>query len=135
MGQRKTERLKKIILRKASDVILFELHDPRLGFVTLSKVDLTDDLKYATIYYSVMGDKADKSRTRHALDDARGYVQKAVASALKTRTAPQLRFRYDESIEGVLRISRIIDDAVAEDEEQTESEDDPRSDSPPDDKE
>lgn len=115
-ARRKIERLKNVILRKASQVILYELHDPRLGFVTLTKVDLSDDLRHATIFYSVIGPDADKSRTEHGLEAARGYVQKEIAGALKTRVAPQIRFRFDESIEGSLRISRLIDQAVAEDE-------------------
>jgi ribosome-binding factor A len=117
MATRKIERLKKVILRKASDVILYELHDPRLGFVTLSKVDLTEDLRHATIYYSVMGEDADRTKTARALEDARGYIQKRIAGAMKTRVTPQIKFRFDESIEGVLRISRMIDEACAADEE------------------
>ena len=117
MGAKRIERLKKVILRKASDVILYELHDPRLGFVTLSKVDLTDDLRYAVIYYSVIGAEAERSKTAHALEDARGYVQKEIARALQTRVTPHIRFKFDESIEGALRIARKIDEAVAKDEE------------------
>jgi ribosome-binding factor A len=112
---RRIERLRKVILRRASDVILYELHDPRLGFVTLSKVYLTDDLRYAVIYYSVIGEESDRSKTGHALETARGYVQKEIAHVLRTRVTPQIRFQYDDSVEGVLRISRIIDQAVAED--------------------
>jgi len=115
MAAKLIERLKKVILRKASDVILYQLHDPRLGFVTLSKVDLTDDLRYATIYYSVIGDDAERSKTGHALENARGYIQKEIARALQTRVTPHIRFKYDESIEGALRIARKIDEAVAED--------------------
>ncbi|MBN2490040.1 MAG: 30S ribosome-binding factor RbfA [Planctomycetes bacterium] len=117
MATRRIERLKKVILRRASDVILYELHDPRLGFVTLSKVELTQDIRHATIYYSVIGADAERSRTGHALEDARGYIQKQIAAVLKTRVTPQIRFRFDESIEGVLRISRTIDEARAQDEE------------------
>ena len=101
MAAKRIERLRKVILRKASDVILYELHDPRLGFVTLSKVDLTDDLRYATIYYSVIGADADRSKTSHALEAARGYIQKEIARALQTRVTPHIRFKYDESIEDV----------------------------------
>ena len=115
MTTRRIERLRKVILRRASDVILYELHDPRLGFVTLSKVDLTDDLRYAVIYYSVIGDDADRSKTGHALETARGFIQKEIARILHTRVTPHIRFQYDASVEGVLRISRIIDQAVAED--------------------
>ena len=117
MAARKIERLRKVILRKASEVILYELHDPRLGFVTLSKVDLADDLRHAVIYYSVMGEDADRSKTSHALEAARGYIQKAIASALHTRVTPHIRFKFDESIEGAMRISRMIDEAVAADDE------------------
>lgn len=116
MAAKRIERLKKVILRKASDVILYELHDPRLGFVTLSKVDLTDDIRHATIYYSVIGADAERSKTSHALETARGYVQNEIARALQTRVTPQIRFKYDESIEGALRIVRKIDEVVAEDE-------------------
>jgi len=119
MAQRKIERLRNVILRKASQVILYELHDPRLGFVTLSKVDLSDDLRYATIYYSVIGEESERSKTSHALEAARGYVQKAIARALKTRVTPHIQFKYDEGIEGALRVSKIIDAAIKEDEERT----------------
>lgn len=114
-ASRKIERLKKVIIRKASDVILFELHDPRLGFVTLTKVDLGDDLRHAIIYYSIIGRDADRSKTSHALGAARGYVQNAIAGAMRTRVTPQIRFKYDESIEGSMRVSRLIDEAVAAD--------------------
>ena len=116
MASRKVERLKKVILRRASDVILFELHDPRLGFVTLSKVDLGDDLRHAVIYYSIIGADADRSKTAHALRAARGYVQNAIAGVMKTRVTPQIRFKYDESIEGSMRVAGLIDKVVAADE-------------------
>jgi ribosome-binding factor A len=104
------EKLSSLVHRRASEVILYELKDPRLGFVTVTRVKLSKDLRHATIFWSVVGADSDRSKTTHALEHARGFIQSEVASALSTRVTPTLDFEYDESVEGSVRVSRILDD-------------------------
>jgi ribosome-binding factor A len=101
-------RLTELVHRKASEVVLYELKDPRLGFVTVTRVDLSRDLRHAVVYFSVVGSEGDRSKTLHALEHARGYVQSQIAAALHTRVTPTVRFEYDESVEGAVRVSRIL---------------------------
>jgi ribosome-binding factor A len=113
------KRLSELVQRKASEVILYELKDPRMGFVTVTRVKLSGDLRHAIIYYSVVGSDADCSRTSHALDHAKGYVQSQIASALKTRVTPIIKFEFDKSVEGSVRVSQILSEiAVDESDEQ-----------------
>jgi ribosome-binding factor A len=104
------EKLKKIILRRAGEVVTQELKDPRLGLVTITRVDLTEDLRQAKLYWSVLGDESERSRTAHGLEHARGHVQSEIARSLHTRTTPIISFHFDESIEGAVRMSRLLDD-------------------------
>ena len=95
----RTERLKEIIREEAAELLVHGLMDPRLGFCTVTHIDLVRDLSFATIHVSVLGDAAVKSRTMHALQDARGLFQKRIAGRLKTRTTPHVTIELDESIE------------------------------------
>jgi len=109
------KRLSQLVQRRASEIVLYELKDPRMGFVTITRVKLSGDLRHAVIFYSVVGSDADRSRTEHALEHAQGYVQGQIASALKTRVTPIIRFEYDASVEGSVRVSRILSEIAEED--------------------
>jgi len=102
------ERIKSAILRRASQVVTQELKDPRLGLVTLTRVELKDDLRNATLFWSTFGDAGNRSRTEHALASARGHVQSLVAAILNTRVTPTLAFEYDDSVEGVINVSALL---------------------------
>ncbi len=110
----KLKKLTELVQRRASEVILYELSDPRLGFVTVSRVRLSRDLRHAIIYYSVVGSESDRSKTAHALEHARGHIQSRIAHAMHTRVTPIIEFRYDEAVEGAVRVSRILDDLKKE---------------------
>jgi ribosome-binding factor A len=106
----KLSRLTHLVHRRVSEVILYELQDPRLGFLTVTRVDLSRDLRHATVYWSIVGSEGDRSKTAHALEHARGRIQGEVARVMKTRVTPILRFEYDESVEGSVRVSRILEE-------------------------
>jgi ribosome-binding factor A len=95
----RNERLKEVIREEAAETITQDLADPRLGFCTVTRVDLTADMSYCTIHVSVMGDDGVKSRTMHGLKAARGLIQARIAKRLKTRTTPHVTIELDESIE------------------------------------
>jgi ribosome-binding factor A len=120
MRELRLEKLTHLVHRRASEVILYELNDPRLGFVTISRVKLSGDLRHATIFYSVVGTDGDRSKTEHALEHARGHVQSEIARVMHTRVTPIVRFEYDEGVAGSIRVSRILDELREERGEQEE---------------
>src|SRR5262249_15606492 len=111
----RNERLKEIIREEAAEMILHELTDPRIGFCTVTRIDLTKDLSACTIHVSVMGDEGAKSRTMHALQDARGLIQSHVGRRMKTRTTPRVSIELDETIERTFEIEKKIREARASD--------------------
>ncbi|MGH9361210.1 MAG: 30S ribosome-binding factor RbfA [Thermoanaerobaculia bacterium] len=92
-----------------SAVIQREVADPRLGLVTVLKVEPTADLREARVYISIFGKPGDRSKTLGALEDARAYIQKQVARNLETRVTPRLTFVMDESIDKVSRIESLVE--------------------------
>lgn len=108
MSSRVNLRIAEQIRQRAAHVILFELKDPRMGFVTITRVKLAPDFTSCVIFWSVFGSEGDRSKTRHALESSKLYVQRRVAEGLRTRTAPQLSFEYDESVEGAIKMGDLL---------------------------
>jgi ribosome-binding factor A len=86
------------------------LKDPRIGFVTLTAVDTTPDLRHARVYVSVLGDEDERRRTLAGLRSSHGVLQRAIADELRIKHTPTLDFVYDESIERGARISRLLEE-------------------------
>lgn len=108
MASRTLLRLNKQVHEKVAHIVLHELKDPRVGFVTITRAELTPDYSLCRVYYSVIGTPGDKSKTAHALESARGYIQSRVGDTLRTRVLPILQFHYDDSVEGVLEVGKLI---------------------------
>jgi ribosome-binding factor A len=85
-----------------------ELKDPRVGFVTVTAVDTSADLRHAHVYVSVLGDERRRADTLAGLTSSRGYLQGRVASQLRLKHTPQLDFRYDDSADRGLRIAELL---------------------------
>jgi ribosome-binding factor A len=98
-----------------STSILFDLNDPRVHGVTVLNVEVTGDLRNATVYVSIMGTDAERRRTLRGLGHAAGFIQAKVAARLQTRTTPHLRFEEDQGVKRSIEISRLIDKALADD--------------------
>ena len=86
------------------------LNDPRIGFVTLTSVETSPDLRHARVYVSVLGDDAARSDTLVGLESAIGVLQQAIARELRMKRTPTLQFVYDESIDRGMRINELLDD-------------------------
>ena len=86
------------------------LRDPRIGFVTVTSVDTSPDLRQARVYVSVLGDPEERDATLAGLESAHGVLQQAVARELRLKHTPTLQFVFDESIERGMRISELLDD-------------------------
>lgn len=103
------------IQREIARLIQQELKDPRLGMVTVSAVEVTRDMSYATVYITVLGDSSNIKQTLAILEKASGFLRKELSRLITLRSMPTLRFRYDESVEKGNRLASLIDSAVSED--------------------
>jgi ribosome-binding factor A len=86
------------------------LNDPRIGFVTLTSVDTTTDLRQARVYVSVLGSDAERAETLAGLESAHGLFEKAIGRELRMKRTPTLQFVFDESIDRGMRITELLDD-------------------------
>lgn len=108
MPSRLNLKLAETIRKRAAHILLHELKDPRVGFVTVTRVELAADLVSCVIYWSILGTPGDRSKMAHALADARLFIQRRVAEGLKTRSAPLLTFEFDESVEGAIKMGGLL---------------------------
>jgi ribosome-binding factor A len=108
MSQRRQQRVAEEIRKRASQFIREELKDPRLGFLTLTDVEINSDLTFATIHVSVLGSEEEQRQTMEALRRAKGLVKRDIGDWLRLRTVPEIQFKEDHSIERGTRILQMI---------------------------
>lgn len=108
------ERLKARIKMLVADFIQQRLTDPRKGFITVTRVELSQDFRQAKIHISILGEPGDISKSLHMLADARGRVRSHVATNLDTRFAPEILFIHDQSIEKSFRMEKLFDQIARE---------------------
>ncbi|WP_211745903.1 30S ribosome-binding factor RbfA [Paenibacillus sp. Marseille-Q4541] len=108
MAKIRTGRVGEQIKKELSLLIQSELKDPRIGFVTVTGVDLTNDLSQAKIYLSVLGDDEQKNNSLKALDKANGFLRSELGKRIRLRHVPELIFKIDESIEYGSRIEKLL---------------------------
>lgn len=87
------------------------LKDPRIGFVTVTAVDTSPDLRHASVWVSVLGDETAQRLSLEGLRSAHGLLQRAVASQLRMKNTPQLEFAYDDTAERAARLERLLAEA------------------------
>jgi len=102
-------RVNEVIREVVGAAIASELQDPRIGFVTVTAVDTSPDLRTAQVHVSVLGTEADRERTLEGLRAAHGVIQRSLAGQLRMKRTPTLKFVYDDSIERADRLSRLMD--------------------------
>lgn len=101
-------RVAELLKEEIGLIINNELKDPRLGLVTVTAVDISADLKSATVHIGVLGSKKEKERSIKALDRSKGFIQGAIGQRLRIKYTPALHFQLDESAERSLRITEIL---------------------------
>ena len=101
------------IQKDLSDLIRQEVKDPRVGMVTITSVDVASDYSHAKVFFTMLADKQTVDECAAGLNHAAGFLRSALFHRLALRIVPQLHFVYDESIERGVRISALIDQAVA----------------------
>jgi ribosome-binding factor A len=105
---RRQQRVAEEIQRRASQFIREELKDPRLGFLTITGVDINSDLTHATLFVSVLGNETEQEETMQTLRRAKGLIKRDLGDWLRIRTVPELTFKQDQSIERGFRILQLM---------------------------
>jgi ribosome-binding factor A len=106
---KRSERLGELVLAEISDLIARgEIKDPRIGFVTFTRVDMSDDLRYVKVFVSIMGSAPEKARTLQGLFSAAGYIRRHLGRALHLRYTPEITFLLDESLEHGAKIAQLL---------------------------
>lgn len=103
-------RVNGVIQEVISAAISSDLQDPRIGFVTVTAVDTSPDLRAARVYVSVLGSEQEQEDTLAALRSSHGVLQRAIGAQLRLKRTPTLSFSYDDSVERADRVSRMLDE-------------------------
>lgn len=103
-------------MREVVAATVSQLVDPRLGFVTVTGVETSPDLRTAKVFVSVLGDSTERDDTLDALRSSRGVIQSRIAAEMRMKRTPTLTFNYDDTIEKGVRISQLLDEGGEDDE-------------------
>ena len=114
MSSQRQSRVGEQIREDLTELLAREVHDPGIGFVTLTRVAVTPDLQLARVYYTVLGDDKSRKDSKRALERAAPFLRRQLGVRLRLRRIPELTFFYDESIERQDRIEKILLDLEAE---------------------
>lgn len=120
---KRTDRLRDRIKEVVSEIIQRKLKDPHVGFVTITDVAVTRDLREATVFYSVLGDTLTQRSTNKALESARGFIQSELAREIRIRKIPIISLKVDRSAEQGARIEMLLSQ-IHEEDEHTETDKD-----------
>ncbi len=113
MTVRRAERVAEAVREVIADLLLREIKDPRIGMVTLTTVELTNDLKHAKVYFSCVGDAVARQRSLDGLHSAAGFIRAQVTRRLKLRYAPDVLFYFDPTIEEADRLASLLKAATS----------------------
>jgi ribosome-binding factor A len=110
---RRSDRLAGEIRDEVARIVASELKDPRLGFVTVTRVELSHDLRHARVFVGALGEEGEGGASLLALKNASGFVRSALGKRLRIRFAPEIDFRYDRGLEATDRVARLLEEEKA----------------------
>ncbi len=111
MAFSRSDRVSEEIKKSVSDIINNNLKDPRVNcLLSVTKVELTKDMRYAKIFISVYGDENTKSRAFEGMKNAEGFIRKELGSRIRLRYTPEICFKYDDSIEYGIHINKLLEE-------------------------
>ena len=122
MTSDRIRRVNEAMREVLSAAITSELKDPRVGFVTVTAVETSPDLRHARVFVSVLGNPGERRRSLKAMDSARGFLQRRVGSELRMKHTPQIQFVYDETPERGMRINELLKAEAGEERREPEEE-------------
>ena len=110
MNERRLTRLQEQIKQKIASIFQRDMADPKLGLITVTRVELDAEFTHCKAWWSVLGDAKVRARTAAVLTRARGFIQREIGKDLHTRTVPHLELLFDERIEGALKMQNRLDE-------------------------
>lgn len=110
MSSQRAQRVAETIHKEISGLLIKGLKDPRIGFVTITSVDVTSDLSQARVYYTLMASTDDRAETQAGLDSSSSYVRQQLGRSLRLRHVPEVRFVYDASVDYGQHIEKLLND-------------------------
>ncbi|HEX5068874.1 MAG TPA: 30S ribosome-binding factor RbfA [Vicinamibacterales bacterium] len=108
------DRVGEEIREELSSLLVREVHDPGIGFVTLTRVKVSPDLQMARVFYTVIGDEKAQKDTARALERATPFLRRHIGARIRLRRVPEIRFEYDKGVENQDRVERILMELKAE---------------------
>lgn len=108
MASTRQRKVQELLVQEISEIVRRELQDPRVGFVTITDAEVTTDLRYAKVFFSVLGDETQRAESTKALNRAAGFIRSAFASRAQMRFVPEIRFEFDTSVERGARVSQLL---------------------------
>jgi len=103
------DRVQEALRQEISTIIQKEIRDPRIGFLTITRVELTKDLRYAKVYFTILGETKDKHLALKGLNSAKGYIKGVIAEKIKLRYTPEISFKIDESLDHTRQVLDILE--------------------------
>ncbi len=104
---KRSQRVSDLLREEIADIVIYRLKDPRIGFVTITGVDVTDDIKIARVYVSVLKDE-DKKNTLDILNSAKSFIRSELSKRLRMKSIPGIEFRLDTSIDYGDKIDKLL---------------------------
>ena len=114
-AHKRPERVAQSVQQLLGEIFARGMRDPRIGFVTITGVKMSPDLREARVYYAVHGDTEQRKHTAQGLESARGFIRREIAAQLRLRITPDLHFSYDEAIDRGERVEQLIRQVHEED--------------------
>jgi ribosome-binding factor A len=108
MEGKRSEKVADLIQKEISQMLVKSIKDPRIGFVTITKVTVSEDFRLAKVYFSVAGTLEERERSMKGLDSAKGYVRKELGQRIRLRYTPEIMFQFDPSIEYAIHMEELI---------------------------
>ncbi|MGM9580725.1 MAG: 30S ribosome-binding factor RbfA [Anaerovibrio sp.] len=108
MGQLRIEKIQELMKQEISQIILQELKDPRIGFVTVTQVEVTRDLSIAKVYVSIMGNEEQIAKSWKGLNSSLGFIRREVGHRIRLRVTPDLKFVLDKSLDYSDHIQKLL---------------------------
>jgi len=108
MDGRRSDRVADQIRKEVSEMLVKGVKDPRIGFVTITKVAVSEDCRLAKVYFSVAGNDEERARSEEGLNSAKGFVRKELGRRMGLRYTPEIVFRFDPSIEYAIHMEKIF---------------------------
>ena len=105
---KRSEKVADLIRKEISEMLIRDLKDPRIGFITVTRVSVSDDCRSAKIYFSVMGSTEERERSTEGLNSAKGYVRRELGRRIQLRHTPDIVFQFDPSIEYAIHMEEVF---------------------------